>query len=244
MRTLLQDGLLTTMETQAKITCTTSSECSYEGFTCSYDAATTMIKMEFTLRQTQNLADRGVLDRDVDKIKSSASTMELQINSARKRAVITLSDGAVTKAETVTACPANSVMINNECTQCPAGYGVNSAKDACEICDYGSWSAGGYMTCTPCIQSSLTTQLRGSTNALSCIPRSDVCVVGGKESLNGALSPPTGSRVLQSTTITAVCPEGSNQEFGVSDKFLCSQETYPICHGKYRNICTSTRMLA
>ena len=230
---MLQDGLINTLETQAKITCTTSAECSFEGFTCTYDAATTEIEMDFTLRQTQNLADKDVLDRDVEKIKLKESTMEYQISNTRKRAVTTLSNGSVKNAETVTACPTNSVMMNNECTQCPAGYGVNSVQDACEICDYGSWSAGGYMTCSPCVSSSqnLTTQLRGSTNALSCIPRSDVCVVGGKDSLNGALSPPTGSRVLQSTMITAVCPEGYNQEFGISDKFLCSQEKYPICHG-------------
>ncbi|KAL5271418.1 hypothetical protein ACHWQZ_G001906 [Mnemiopsis leidyi] len=229
-RTILQDGIKTTLETQAKITCTTSSECSLEGFTCSYDAATTEVDMDFVLRQTQNLADKGVLDRDVAKIQSSISTMEYQIGSTRKREAITLSQGSVKKTETTTTCPANSVTINNECTECPAGYGVNSAQDKCEICDYGSWSPGGYMTCTPCLSSSLTTQLRGSTNALNCIARSEVCVVGGKESLNGALVPPTGSRVLQSTTVTAVCPDGSNQEFGVSDQFLCSQEEYPICH--------------
>lgn len=144
--------------------------------------------------------------------------------------MITLTQGSLKSSTLKTGCPAKTIEKDNECGVCAPGYGLNTDKDKCVICNYGSWSAGGYVSCTPCVNPTLTTQLLGSTNVLSCIPKTDVCVVGGIKSLNGVLVPPQGSRVLKTTSIKSVCPTGFNQEFGVKDNFLCSQKSYPICH--------------
>ena len=236
-RNLVRDGLKNKLEAIGSMRCTTSLNCKFEDFSCSYDTVASSVTLKFTLNQIANLMDKDILDGDVEKIKASAvaNNIAFEINTARKRAVIPMSEIVVKKAETKTACPAKSITINDECSVCSPGYGLNSAKDACVICNFGSWSTGGYMSCNPCVSSTLTTQLMGATNALSCIPKTDICVVGGIISLNGNLFPPTGSRVMQSTIITGVCPSGTNQEFGVSDRFSCNQEKYPICHGKYFN---------
>ena len=182
--------------------------------------------------------DKSVVLSSVEKIKASVDTLSFEINTATKRAVIPFGNASVKNVDTKTTCPANTFQINNECSECPPGYGPS--QDTCVICNYGYWSGGGHMPCIPCIQPSritqpdsvtITTQLKGSVNSLSCIPESDVCVVGGEPSLHGALFPPTGARVFQSTVVTGVCPIGSNQEFGVSDKFMCNQNSYPVCHG-------------
>jgi hypothetical protein len=188
--------------------------------------------MVFTLNQVANLVDKGVLNRDLARITKSTDGLTFEINTSKKRAVITLNGGVLKKSTLKTACPAKSIEIENECGVCAPGYGLNNAKDKCVICGYGSWSAGGYISCTPCVKPTLTTQLMGSTNVFSCIPQTDICVVGGVTSLNGQLVPPKGARVLKTTAITSFCPAGYNQEFGVKDRFVCSQKSYPICHGR------------
>ena len=214
------------------LTCTKSLNCEYAFTSCSYTPATSDLSITFTLTQTKNLADKSILDRDVEAMKNEDKPFELQVNTARKRAVISIKGVKYEKSVTKTGCPANSIELNNECSVCPPGYGLNAAKDACVLCGYGSWSTGGFVPCTPCVNPSLTTQLRGSTTVFSCVPKTDICVVGGEPSLHGNLVPPKGSRVLQTTTVTGVCPTGSNQQYGVSDKFLCNLKSYPTCHGK------------
>ena len=189
---LVGDGLKNKLEAIGSLRCTTSLNCKFEDFSCSYDTVASSVTLKFTLNQIANLMDKDILDGDVEKIKASAvaNNIAFEINTARKRAVIPMSEIVVKKAETKTACPAKSITINDECSVCSPGYGLNSAKDACVICNFGSWSTGGYMSCNPCVSSTLTTQLMGATNALSCIPKTDICVVGGIISLNGNLFPP------------------------------------------------------
>ena len=227
-RNLIRNALKTKLEATGSLQCSTSSECQFLDISCSFDATTiSIVNLKFTLQQLVNLMDKNVVLSSVEKIKASVDTLSFEINTARKRAVIPFSNASVKNVDTKTTCPANTFQINNECSECPPGYGPS--QDTCVICNYGYWSGGGHMPCIHCM--TMTTQLKGSVNSLSCIPESDVCVVGGEPSLHGALFPPTGARVFQSTVVTGVCPIGSNQEFGVSDKFMCNQNPYPVCHG-------------
>ena len=228
-RNLIRNALKNKLEATGSLQCTTSSACQFMDISCSFDATTSIVNLKFTLQQLVNLMDKSVVLSSVEKIKASVDTLSFEINTATKRAVIPFGNASVKNVDTKTTCPANTFQINNECSECPPGYGPS--QDTCVICNYGYWSGGGHMPCIPCIQPSrinqpdsvtITTQLKGSINSLSCIPESDVCVVGGEPSLHGALFPPTGARVFQSTVVTGVCPIGSNQEFGVSDKFMCS----------------------
>ena len=232
-RNLLSDGLKNKLEELGSLQCTRNNECEYKDFLCTYDGTKNEITMDFRLKQISNLADKGVIERDVERIKITADgTLTFDINTAKKRALITLTTGSLKSSTVETRCPAKTIEKDNECGVCAPGYGLNTDKDKCVICNYGSWSAGGYVSCTPCVNPSLTTQLLGSAHVLSCIPKTEICVVGGVKSLNGVLVPPHGSRVLKTTSIKSVCPAGFNQEFGVEDNFLCSQKSYPICHSK------------
>jgi len=232
LKTSAETTLTAYLKAQNLATCLSLSQCEMTDFTCAW--ASDVLTIKFALNQLTDMSDAIILTDAQTAISAATLVLSLDASTSRKkRATDLLISSDAVAVVAATTCDTGYIPVDESCTKCGVGYGINADGNACTICAKGYYSdAESILACTGCSDSKTTTNT-GSISADLCLDPATLCTVPA-DPTHGGQTPPAGSSITIGSKVNVSCDPSYSIEYQESTLYVCTGTPVATpCYSKY-----------